>query len=471
MERPSLMMIDTPLSPLLPPIACTHSHDLDLPNSCVPWPIEENHDRPIANNQGPGLVSCLARANELGPWDWPDRPLIFISDLHADAESLLRSLVAARAIIRTGTGLTEFNLTPYGRSCQIIIGGDCLDKGPSNLDLLDSLAFLRKSGADVVLLAGNHDLRLFLGLEALIVKRSSLNAHMFVRMGKKVMPLLKEVFVRHVDADTAMGNLPGEKDCLRLMVPGKKWTKQFPKAAAGYMNEAAIKKEMQRLKKKTDKFADHANEVGLTLRQLYAAALKCRELFVAPHGRYAWFFNGLKAAHQSGSLLFVHAGIDDQMAQQISKNGVDHVNRRFRKESRKDPFVFYSGTVANLMRTKYRDVDHPLTEAGVEELHLAGIKLLVQGHVNQHSGQELRSKHGLLHLEADITLDRHSRSSEGLDGIGTGATIISPDGNILGISRDYPHAKLFNPEQILQQHGLKQHRPKQDGQRKHGLSR
>lgn len=448
------MMIDTPLTPLLPPIACPRSQDLDLPESCVPWPLDKGHDQPLADSKAPDLVTSLAKANELGPWDWPDRPVIFISDLHADAESLLRSLVAARAIMRTGTGLTDFELTSFGRSCQIIIGGDCLDKGPSNLDLLDSLAFLMKCGADVVLLAGNHDLRLFLGLEALIVKRGSLNAHMFVRMGKKVMPLLKEIFDRYVDADTVLNDLPPEGDCLRLMVPGKKWTRQFPQAAASYMNEAAIKKEMTRLRKKTDKFADHAAEVGLTIRELYAAALKCRELFVEPGGRYAWFFRGLKAAHQSGSLLFVHAGIDDQMAEQISKKGVDHVNRRFRKESRKDPFVFYSGTVANLMRTKYRDVDHPLTERGVEELHLAGIKLLVQGHVNQHRGQELRSKHGLLHLEADITLDRHSRSSEGLEGIGTGATIISPDGNILGISRDYPHAKLFNPVEILKQHGL-----------------
>jgi len=448
------MMIDTPLAPLLPPIACTNSQDLDLPDSCVPWPLDKTTGHPVANNTAPDLVTCLARANDLGPWDWPDRPVIFISDLHADAESLLRSLVAARAIIRTGIGLTEFELTPFGRSCQIIIGGDCLDKGPCNLDLLDSLAVLMRSGANVVLLAGNHDLRLYLGLEALTVKRGSLNAHMFVRMGKKVMPLLKEIFDRHVDAGAVMNDLPSEKDCLRLMVPGKKWTKQFPKAAASYMNEAAIKKEIARLRKKTDKFADHAAEVGLTIRELYAAALKCRVLFVDPNGRYAWFFKGLKAAHQSGSLLFVHAGIDDQMAEQISKKGVDHVNRRFRKESRKDPFVFYSGTVANLMRTKYRDVDHPLTKRGVEELHLAGIKLLVQGHVNQHKGQELKSKHGLLHLEADITLDRHSRSSEGLDGIGTGATIISPDGNILGISRDYPHAKLFNPSQILEQHGL-----------------
>ncbi|MEO0979409.1 MAG: metallophosphoesterase, partial [Pseudomonadota bacterium] len=365
-----------------------------------------------------------------------------------------RSIVAARVILRTGQGLRDFELTTFGKSCQIIIGGDCLDKGPSNLDLLDCLATLMKTGPDIVLLAGNHDLRLYLGLRSLTVKRGSLNAHMFVRMGKKVLPLLREVFDRFVDWDTEKNVVPDEATCLRLMIPGKKWTKNFPAMAGRYLNEAAVRKEMRRLKKKTEKFTDHAEDAGLSIRQLYAAALACRDLFVAPAGRYAWFFRSMKAVHQSGSLLFVHAGIDDSMAAQLSEKGIAHVNRRFRKESRKDPFVFYSGTVANLVRTKYRDIDHPLTERGVEDLHLAGVKMLVQGHVNRHRGQELKTKHGLLHLEADITLDRHSRRSEGLNGIGTGATIIHPDGNIIGISCDYPHAKLFDPHQFLKQHGL-----------------
>ncbi|MET1412480.1 metallophosphoesterase family protein [Roseibium sp. HPY-6] len=447
-------MTNSPLAPFLPPIAPGSAIDLGIPESVVPWPIETSPEGKTANEKSPDLVTSLAKANALGPWDWPDKPIVFISDLHADAESLFRSLVAARAIVRNGPVQSDFSLTTFGKSCQIIIGGDCLDKGPSNLDLLDSLARLKKSGADVVLLAGNHDLRLFLGLEALTVKRGSLNAHMFVRMGKKVMPLMREVFDRYVDEDRALAELPDEKACLALMIPGKKWTKQFPKAAADYLNEAAVRKEMRRLKKKSAKFAEHAEDVGLSVRQLYAAALTCRRLFVEPEGRYAWFFQSMKALHQSGSLLFVHAGIDDSMASLISAKGIAHVNRRFRKESRKDPFVFYSGTVANLMRTKYRDIDHPLTGKGVEDLHLAGIKMLIQGHINRHQGQELKSKHGLLHLEADITLDRHSRSSEGLEGIGTGATIIQPDGNIIGISRDYPHAKLFDPAQILEQHGL-----------------
>ncbi|WP_306144872.1 metallophosphoesterase [Roseibium sp. MMSF_3412] len=447
-------MTNNPSIPLLPPIAPGTAADLGIPENCVPWPLDANPDRMVAGGPAPDLANSLSKVNALGPWDWPDKPVVFISDLHADAESLLRSLVAARVILRTGQGLDDFELTTFGRGCQIIIGGDCLDKGPSNLDLLDCLASLMRAGPDIVLLAGNHDLRLYLGLQSLTVKRGSLNAHMFVRMGKKVLPLLREVFDRHVDWQRQEPGLPDEKACLRLMIPGKKWTKNFPAMAARYLNEAAVRKEMRRLRKKTERFADHAGEAGLSIRQLYAAALACRDLFVEPSGRYAWFFRSMKAVHQSGSLLFVHAGIDDSMAAQISAKGITHVNRRFRKESRKDPFVFYSGTVANLMRTKYRDIDHPLTQRGVDELHLAGVKMLVHGHVNRHRGQELNTKHGLLHLEADITLDRHSRRSEGLDGIGTGATIIHPDGNIIGISCDYPHAKLFDPHQFLKQHGL-----------------
>jgi len=448
------MTIHMPLTPLLPPIEPDHAGELGLPESCIPWPLEKPRDNRIVCNSTPDLVTSLARANALGAWDWPDKPVIFISDLHADAESLLRSLVAARAIVRTGPGLTEFTLTPFGRNCQVIIGGDCIDKGPSNLDLLTSLRALMNAGADLVLLAGNHDLRLLLGLEALTVKRGSLNAHMFVRMGKKVLPLLKEVYDRHVDADRAMAALPDEATCVAQIMPGKKWENEFPRAARRYMNDAAIEKEIKRLRRKTRTFMEWAEDAGLCARGLYAAALKCRELFVGGKGDYAWFYEDMRAAHQSGSLLFVHAGIDDHMAGLISSHGVAHVNDRFKKESQAEPFVFYSGTIANLMRTKYRPVDHPLTEKGVEDLHASGIKLVVHGHVNRCSGQELKSKHGLLHLEADITLDRHSRSSEGLEGIGTGATIIYPDGNILGISRDFPHAKLFNPAHILKQHGL-----------------
>jgi hypothetical protein len=61
----------------------------------------------------------------------------------------------------------------------------------------------------------------------------------------------------------------------------------------------------------------------------------------------------------------------------------------------------------------------------------------------------LRLRRGMLHIECDITLDRHSRRKEGLKGPGAGVTIIRPEGKVLGISTDYPHAKLFDPQAFL----------------------
>lgn len=78
----------------------------------------------------------------------------------------------------------------------------------------------------------------------------------------------------------------------------------------------------------------------------------------------------------------------------------------------------------------------------------AGLHMVVQGHVNNHAGQRLLAKQGLLHLEADITLDRTSRALEGLEGIGAGATLIFPSGDVIGLSRDHPRAKHFAPERM-----------------------
>ncbi|GAA0775922.1 metallophosphoesterase [Roseibium denhamense] len=440
--------IDSSLDQLIPARSFRPGLPDTLPARVTPWPLDLPEPDNDCGTLASDFISSLAEANSLGPWTWPKKPIVFISDVHADAESLLRSLEASGIAHRYGLGLNDFHLTDFGLACQVVIGGDCLDKGPSNLDLLASLKALMDKGADTVLLAGNHDLRLLLGLASLGAKRGSLSAHMFVRMGKKVLPLMKEVFDLHVDPKTDLKHLPDEETCRKQMLPGKKWFKTFPKAAAEHLLPAAIDKELNRLRKKTKTFFQNASDLGLSARELYAAALKCRELFVDPHGDYAWFYQSMKAVHRSGSLLFVHAGIDDHMARQLSKSGPAQINSQFITESRAEPFTFYSGSLANLMRTKYRPVDHPLTEAGVRDLHSCGVRMLVHGHVNRHHGQELSAKQGLLHLEADITLDRHSRESEGLDGIGTGATIIHPDGNILGISCDYPYAKLFNPEHL-----------------------
>jgi len=71
--------------------------------------------------------------------------------------------------------------------------------------------------------------------------------------------------------------------------------------------------------------------------------------------------------------------------------------------------------------------------------------VLVHGHINQHFGQRVSLKNGLIHIEADITLDAHSRKNEGLDGCGVGVTLIDKKRGVIGLSCDYPQVKVFNP--------------------------
>lgn len=391
------------------------------------------------------MRQSLRAAAAHGRWHWPERPVVFISDPHADAESFLRSLAAAGTIQRRGSGPGDFDLTGFGQRARIVVGGDCLDKGPSNLDMLDALAALFASGAEVHLLAGNHDLRFMLAVQALTGPRCPLTEHLFVRMGRKTLPLLREVWDKYPAAGL-MKDLPDEAACRARIFPGPDWEARFPGRAAAHLSRKAIDKELTRLRIKQDQFDTEVAKAGMTMRMVYAAALMCKSLFLAPGGPYAWFYARMKMVHQCGSLLFVHAGLDDAMCALLAEGGTGAVNARFGAEARQDPFAFYFGPVANLVRTKYRETDRHLSATGVQRLHAQGIKMVVQGHVNNHRGQRLLVKRGLLHLEGDVTLDRTSRLLEGLPGIGAGATLIYPSGDIVGLSADYPAAKHFHPE-------------------------
>ena len=97
------------------------------------------------------------------------------------------------------------------------------------------------------------------------------------------------------------------------------------------------------------------------------------------------------------------------------------------------------------MRTKYRNIDMPLTRNGVVKIRRKGINALVHGHRNLLHGQRMMLRKGLINIECDTTLDSNSRKKEGLKGPGAAVTIIRPEGCILGISSDYPKIKVFDP--------------------------
>lgn len=392
------------------------------------------------------LSKTLRKATQTQPWQWPDKPLFFISDAHADADAFIASLVASGGVRRTGKGIADFELTRAGIQARFIIGGDCLDKGPSNLDLLDAIKHLRELNADVKILAGNHDMRLLMGLKSLEHEGNPQTDHMFVRMGPKVIPLLKEVHERFLVNTPYRSFTPEAEVCRSRLFPDQYWFDQFPAHAAPVMTEIAINKEVSRMADKVAKFESKCAEVGLDIRDVFATAQECCRLFLHPEGRYGWFFNEMDLIHREGSFLFLHAGIDDTISHQLHPAGIKEANQAFKEKLNSDLFGFYFGPLANTLRTKYRDADFPLTQQGVQQANQQGIHAIVHGHRNRTEGQRIMLRQGLIHIEGDVTLDRNSREKEGLSGHGMGVTIIHPKGHVLGISNDYPHAKVFKPE-------------------------
>ncbi|MEM8632292.1 MAG: metallophosphoesterase, partial [Pseudomonadota bacterium] len=235
---------------LLPTIYDDRAELGSLAGECEDWAVDAPHSGHRTGERCGDMHLSLRRAAEHGGWVWPSRPVVFVSDPHADAEGFLRSLVAAGVIRRSVVNTHGFELTTFGRSARIVVGGDCLDKGPSNLDLLDVLNTLIKTGADVHLLAGNHDLRLHLAVVGLSGPRTALTEHLFVRMGRKIVPLLREVrdrYLAHADRKCWLS----EKDARARIFPSDKWAKKFPKAAAASMPQATIEKEVAKLAKKS----------------------------------------------------------------------------------------------------------------------------------------------------------------------------------------------------------------------------
>ena len=126
-------------------------------------------------------------------WQWPKRTLYFMSDLHADADAFFASLVASGGVKKTGSKDGDFKLTREGRKASFMIGGDCFDKGPSTLRLLHVIRLLIERGADVQLLAGNHDIRMLLGIRSVGLEPDPRTDHFFIRMGRKMVPFLIEI--------------------------------------------------------------------------------------------------------------------------------------------------------------------------------------------------------------------------------------------------------------------------------------
>jgi hypothetical protein len=364
-------------------------------------------------------------------WQFPKREHFFVTDVHADADALLSSLEATGGVRRVGAD--GFRLTERGRSGVFVMGGDYLDKGPSNLRVLRVLERLMSSGAEVKLLAGNHDVRTLLGIMCADASDPSL-AHFFVRICPKVVPLLREMYDAYVAGVPGVELEDDEVVAARLLPPAS-WWDEFPRVAKGVVPAKRIRRELRRVREKAAALPAALERVGMTMGMVGATLRACRAQFLEPGGDFTWLYEQLQVVHRAGSFLFCHAGVDDVVARALSMGTTDSVNGRFRDLLANDPFTLYNGPLGNVFRTKYRKQDFPFTEIGAACLRSSGVLGIVHGHKSHVTGQQMIVRNGITNFECDTSLDRNTRIKCGLPGIGRSATIIGCD-SVRAISND-----------------------------------
>lgn len=421
-----------------------------LPTQLTPW--LEGADG-VSWHQSPSsgkaeLTNALHYLSNPEIWRWPERLVLFFTDLHADAEAFSASLVASGVFSRYGPQPSDLKLKLPVDQFEIILGGDCLDKGPSNLKLLSLIRHLLDKHVQLTLLSGNHDLRLQLAIQSLGNSNCPRNGHFLLRLGSKVMTLCVELLNQYPLTAAELSKLPDESSCETQIMPAADWPDQFRKGATDTLSPAQIELELERLTSRKQRFYAAARQARLTFQQIYAAMQRWQQLFLEPKGEFHWFIQRQQLLCQRGSFLFVHAGCDDAIARQLVEQNCDSLNQAFQKARQGEAFALYFGPLGNMLRTKYRQQDPPLSTTASQGLVSAGIHALVHGHRNLHHGQRITFRANMIHFECDSTLNSTSRALEGLPGAGAAVTLIHSQGCVMGISSDYPTIKLFQPDSL-----------------------
>lgn len=381
-------------------------------------------------------------------WQNPAEDTYFFCDLHADAAAFLRSLKLSQ-LITLDSEIGHITLTSAGRKGKIIIGGDCFDKGPSNLALFRLIGELRAQHSNLVLLAGNHDIRVYAGLLALEFADDLRQSHFFVRMGRKTASLLAEIYHQYCDNEPELQL--SDAQISHYIFPQPEWFELFPKYAKHFMSSTKLEKEIQSIHFKQQDFLEACREHGLDLKAIYQAALKAKQLFLDPQGEFSWFFEELDLVHQSGSYFFSHAGIDDIIAEKMLNQGYQTLNHNFREQMRNGLiFQMYYSEYGNVFRTKYREKDWPLTEIGSQYLKHQGIYAIVNGHRSSHNGQKLYVRQGLLNFDCDTKLNANCRKKNNILTLGEAVTVFHTSGDVRAHCSDVPSTKMFHPKHLLE---------------------
>ncbi len=84
---------------------------IPLPDKVQSWPLGKFHSSAKDSSQNTALKDQLQQLHAEHPWKWPKKPVLFFSDLHADSDAFIASLVASGGIKKTGAKNHQFKLT------------------------------------------------------------------------------------------------------------------------------------------------------------------------------------------------------------------------------------------------------------------------------------------------------------------------------------------------------------------------
>ena len=90
----------------------------EAPETTSPWHIEDPQTQSIIGDVEHHQI--LQHTTRYSDWKWPKKNIHFISDIHADADALISSLVLSGTIKKTGLKSTDFILTPKGKKIALL---------------------------------------------------------------------------------------------------------------------------------------------------------------------------------------------------------------------------------------------------------------------------------------------------------------------------------------------------------------
>ena len=98
------------------------SLDAALPSKSQIWIKGGRKAIRVDRSSHRSLKKELQKVLDQGTWKWPKRRVFFFTDLHADTDAFIDSLIASGSVTRTGPEDDAWKLTKAGRRGLFVIG-------------------------------------------------------------------------------------------------------------------------------------------------------------------------------------------------------------------------------------------------------------------------------------------------------------------------------------------------------------